>query len=487
MSLRQKSIQGVFWSAVQNWGASLLSGVVLLVLAHLLPAASFGLVALAAAFIAFLEILLRQGFAVAVVQRQELEPLHLTTAFWTGIGVAVVLTTLGVTCAGLVAAVFNEPELAPIIRWFSLGILIVAFGNTHQAILRRELAFKSLAIRSLAASVGGGAVGIGMALSGCGVWSLVGQNLAAGLIGTIVLWTSTTWRPGLAFSLRHLRDLWAIGIFVTGVNLLNFVGLRIDTFLVGYFLGSEMLGFYFLAHRILSVLLTVLAQTVSSVALSTFSRLQHDLNQMRTAMYTATQMTGLVAIPILLGLSLTADVFVPTLFGENWNASIPVLRMLALFGIVQAMTHFNGPVILACGKASWRFGLAAFEALAQVIAISISVRWGLTAVATACLIRILLTSPISVWVVYKLIRIDPIIYLRRYLAPLGASLIMAGAVLGVKHLIGTRLGDAETLVVCVLVGAGVYSLVIWIGARTLAVQAWEFFRIAVAPVRGKTP
>ena len=38
--------------------------------------------------------------------------------------------------------------------------------------------------------------------------------------------------------------------------------------------------------------------------------------------------------------------------------------------------------------------------------------------------------------------------------------VALGAVLGVKHLIGTRLGDAETLIVCVLVGAGVYSLVI---------------------------
>ena len=486
MSLRQKSIQGVFWSAVQNWGAGLLSGVVLLVLAHLLPAESFGLVALAAVFISFLEILLRQGFGLALVQRKDLEPLHLTTAFWTGIGVAVVLTTVGVTCAGLVAALFNEPELAPIVRWFSLGILIVAFGNTQQAMLRRELAFKSLAVRSLVASLGGGAVGIGMSLSGYGVWSLVGQHLASGLIGTVVLWRSTTWRPDLAFSLTHLRDLWTIGIFAMGVNLLNFLGQRIDTFLVGYFLGSEMLGYYFLAYRTLSVLLNVLAQTVSSVALSTFSRLQHDLDQMRRAMYTATQMTGLVAIPILLGLFLTADVFVPALFGENWNASIPVLRVLALFGIVQAMTHFNGPVILACGKTSWQFALAAFEALAQVVAISISVRWGLTAVATACLIRICFTSPVAVWVVYKLINIDPIIYLRRYLAPLGASLVMAGAVLGVKHLIGMRLGDGGTLVVCVLVGAGVYSLVIWIGARTLAVQAWEFFRIAVAPGRGKT-
>ena len=486
MSLRQKSIQGVFWSAVQNWGAGLVAGIVLLVLAHLLPAESFGLVALAAAFISLLEILLRQGFGIALVQRENLEPLHLTTVFWTGLGVAVVLTTVGVTCAGLVAAFFQEPELAPIVRWFSLGILIIAFGNTQEAMLRRELAFRSLAIRSLAASLGGGAVGIGMALSGYGVWSLVGQHLASGLIGTVVLWWSTTWRPNLSFSLTHLRDLWAIGTFSMGVNLLNFLGLRIDTFLVGYFLGSEMLGYYFLSFRILSVMLNVLTQTVSTVALSTFSRLQQDFNQMRRAMYTVTQMTGLVAIPMFVGLSLTAEFLVPLFFGKNWSASVPVLRVLALFGIVHAMTHFNGPVILACGKASWRFGLAAFEAFAQVVAISISVRWGLTAVATACLIRICVTSPVSVWVVYKLIRIDPVVYLRRYLAPLGASMVMAGAVVGVKHLMGTRWGDAQTLIACVLVGGGVYSLVIWIGARTLVVQAWEFFRIAVAPAREKT-
>ena len=169
MSLRQKTIKGVFWSAVQNWGSNLILTAVLLVLAHLLPAEAFGLVALASAVVLLMEILLKQGFGQALVQKAELKPEHLDTAFWTGMSIAVVLTLAGVAAAEVVATLFGEPELAPIVRWLSLSFLIGALGHTQQALLRRRLAFKSLAIRSLVAAVGGGIVGIGMALWGWGM------------------------------------------------------------------------------------------------------------------------------------------------------------------------------------------------------------------------------------------------------------------------------------------------------------------------------
>jgi len=481
VSLRQKAIKGVFWSGVQNWGASLIATLVLFVLARFLGEEEFGLLGIALVFILLMELVLKQGFGQALVQKQELEPEHVHTAFWTGMVLAVVMTVLGVATAGVVAAVYDEPALAPVIRWLSLSFVIGALGHTQHALLRRELAFKSLAIRQLVAAIAGGVVGIGMALAECGVWSLVGQVLATGAVGSFVLWIACDWRPQPKFSGRHLKELWSFGIFAMGVNFLAFLTRRFDMLLIGLCLGTGPAGLYFIGFRLLSAMLQVFTHTVAAVALPTFSRIQHDPQQMRNAFYTATQMTGLIAFPAFVGLAALAPELVPVLFGKGWDASVPVVRVLALLGIIQALVHFTGPVILAKGKASWRFGLGCLDALAQVTAVLFAVQWGIVAVAVACAVRIALTYPVFLLGVHRLITLDFAAYAYRSVVPVVGSLLMAGAVLGAKWLLADLLAPPLLLATCIAVGVLVYSLVIFLFARPLANQTLDLLLLAVMP------
>lgn len=481
MSLRQKAVRGVFWSAIQNWGASLVATLVLLVLARVLEKEAFGLVAIASAIVLFMEIFLKQGFGQALIQKAELEPEHLDTAFWTGVLLAIVMTTAGVAVAGVVATIYREPDLVPVIRWLSLTFILGAFGHTQHALLRREMAFKSLAIRQLMGALGGGAVGIGMALWGFGVWSLVGQVLATAMVSSVVLWMACDWRPRLVFSGRHLKELWSFGVFAMGVNLLAFFTRRSDMLLIGYFLGTKPAAFYFLAVRLLSFMTQVFTQTISAVALPTFSRIQHDSQQTRNAFYTATQMTSLIAFPAFAGLAALAPELVPVLSGVGWEPSIPVVRILAFFGMVDAVSHFTGPVILAKGKASWRFGLGCLDALTQVIAVLIAVQWGITAVAIACLIRIALVFPVFLLGVHRLIRLDFAAYLHRSVMPVVGSLLMAVAVLGAKWLLADLLAPPVLLAACIVIGVLVYSLLIVLFARSLANQTRDLLLLAILP------
>ncbi|MBD0389094.1 MAG: oligosaccharide flippase family protein [Nostoc sp. C3-bin3] len=116
MNLRQKAVKGVVWSAIQSWGRQAIAFIVFALLARLLAPEVFGLVALAGVFLAFTQVFLDQGFADAIVQREQLDPEHLDTAFWTNLGIGLLLTLLGIAVAGLVADLFNQPQLTPIIR-----------------------------------------------------------------------------------------------------------------------------------------------------------------------------------------------------------------------------------------------------------------------------------------------------------------------------------------------------------------------------------
>ena len=207
MGLQQKAIAGAAWAAVQNWGSQFGALIVFLVLARLLTPEDFGLVALANVFLAFVQVFLNQGFPQALIQRKNLEPEHIDTAFWTNIAVGVVLAIAGMIAAPWVSAAFDRTALTPILRWFSLLLVVSSLVDVQQALLERAFAYRYLAVRSLLGLLISGVVGITLALSGAGVWSLVAQQLIYETVGMLVLWRASDWRPQFRFSMRHFQDL----------------------------------------------------------------------------------------------------------------------------------------------------------------------------------------------------------------------------------------------------------------------------------------
>lgn len=474
MNIKQTVIQGVFWTAIQNWGSQAGSLVIFLILARLLTPEAFGLVAMANVFVVFMQIFLDQGFAQALIQRQELEPEHLDTAFWTNIVGGSLLTLLGIVFADQIALLFDQAQLAPIVRCLSFAFLISAFSSVQQAFLERKFAFKTIALRWLVAVLVGGIVGISMALSGFGVWSLVGQQLAQELAGVLTLWAASQWRPGFRFSRSHFQQLFGFGINILAFNFLTFINHRSDDFLIGFFLGPTALGYYSVAYRVLDVMTQLLVSTSTQVALPTFSRLQEDLDRLRHGFYKATQFTSLIAFPTFLGMAALAPELVRLLFGEQWLPSVPVMQILALMGIVRAVTFFKGAVFVAMGKPSWRFWLGLLDAGVNLLGFILVVRWGILAVATVYVARGYLLFPIGQWAIDKLIQTSFLTYLRQLISPFVSSLVMVAIILCAKYLFLDRLNSLSMLAVGIILGSGTYVLAIRLFSPKLFQELLEF-------------
>ncbi|MBD2298358.1 lipopolysaccharide biosynthesis protein [Nostoc sp. FACHB-190] len=455
-NLRQKAVKGVLWSAIESWGKQAVSFGVFFLLARLLGPEAFGLVALSGIFLSFLQIFVDQGFSTAIVQRQDLEPEHLDTAFWTNLGVSILLTTISISCAGLVASFFKEPHLIPIIRCLSLNFVFGGLSGVQQAILQRELAFKVLAVRSLVAVLVGGSVGIVLALLGFGVWSIVGQSLANSIAQVIALWWVSSWRPRFKFSQKHFKELFTFGINIVGINVLNFVNQNSDNFLIGYYLGSVALGYYAVAYRILTVVSQLLITVIQKIAVPVFSRLQQEPEKMRKALYSAIHLTSLVAFPAFIGLSILAPELIVVVFGQKWIPSIPVMQILNLIGPLYAGFFYNGAVLMALGKPTWNLLLNFIQASGNLIGFIIAVQWGITAVASAYIIRAYLTCPIPIWMLYKTLNIKISTYLRQYVVPTVGTLVMVIVILITKKFLSQAMSLYGALFIYIVLGGITY-------------------------------
>lgn len=455
-SLKETVVGGVLWASTGSSGRQFLGFAVYAVLARLVGPEAFGLAALAAIYIAFVEVFVTQGFGTAIVQRKSLEQGHLDSAFWVTIAMATALTVTSHLLAGQVAILFGEPRLAAVVRWLSCSLLFGGFSAIPQALLTREMAFRALAVRSLLSTAIGGAVGLAMALGGFGVWSLVGQQLAGAAAGLAALWSATSWRPSLHCSRRHLRDLFQFAISIVGNNLLWIAAQRTDQGLIGLRFNAVALGPYALASRAIQLVVDAVSEPLQMVALPAFARLQDERERLHNAFYRSTEVAAAIAMPTFSGIVALAPSFVPLVFGPRWSAAVPLFQLMALYGLVRATLIFGHPLMLAIGRPGVYLLLFGSNVGLTLALCSLAVWWSPAAVAGALSLAMSVHGGIFLAVCRKLTGISIRAMAFRLSAPACVAAVMFVAVVAFRRLTQDGLGDLLTVTAGVALGAGIY-------------------------------
>ena len=252
--------------------------------------------------------------------------------------------------AGPLASFYGEPEVQPLFVVVSLGFLVSALGTTHMSLLVRDMEFRRLELRQIAATLVGAVVGITIAIADGGAWAIVGQQLAEAVTSTALLWYLTPWSPSFTFSRGTLRRLGGFAGNVFAENLLYQAGRSLSSLLIGRFLGASAVGVYVLATNVILVPFSRIAAPLQQVFFPAFSQMKDDRERLADVWIRATRMVGLVSIPSLIGLAIVAPDFVQVVLGPRWAEAIPVIQILALVGVIQSLQTLSGEVLLALDR-----------------------------------------------------------------------------------------------------------------------------------------
>jgi PST family polysaccharide transporter len=453
---RDKAVRGVAWAGAANWGSQLLSFGVYAGLARLLNPQTFGMVALAGVYVAFIQIFVTQGFGAAIIQRRDLKEEHLDSAFWIAMATAVAFCFLSILLARPIAHFFREPGIVSVIRWLSVSILLYALSSVPMAILTRDLNFRALAVRSLATTGVGGAVGLAMAFFGWGVWSLVGLQLVGAGLGCICLWFAVPWRPRLEISKRHLLDLYSFSLSLTGNDLLWFFSQKSDQTMVGYSFGSSGLGPYSLASRLPTLLYDAMVGPFQSVAFPAFSKLQLEPLECERALHKYCEISSLLCLPMFAGMAAVAPELVLCLFGARWAAAAPILQVLAFYGAMRVVISFVHPLMLAKGRAELYLLMSIILSTLTFVGCLVAARWSPQAVAFSMIVSILIFTAIFLGVAQKFLEIRARPLLKCFAFPGLCSLLLLLAVGALRGFITKGFAPLTSLAICIVAGAAVY-------------------------------
>ncbi len=186
--LRRRTVHGVAWNLLGVGLRVVLQAIVLMLLARLLTAQDFGIVAAALVVVNLSALFAEVGIGPALVQIPDLTPEHVRSAFTTVVLLGAALWGLLAWQAATVAAWFGIAELTSVIPLMA-SVFFVRNLTVGDWLLQRALGFRQLAILELQSyAVGFGLVSVALAASGVGVMAIVAGHVTQAVVRTVLLW-----------------------------------------------------------------------------------------------------------------------------------------------------------------------------------------------------------------------------------------------------------------------------------------------------------
>ena len=449
---------GVAWKAVSQLTVQLSRIVVVLVLARMLSLHDWGLAAEVLVFSGFVVVFTDNAFGTALIQRRVLQKGDRSTVFWLSAGIGLALTLVGIGLSGPLAAYYDEPRVQPLFAAVSVGFLISALGTTQMALLARDMRWRRLELRQIAATLVGSVAGITIALKGYGPWAIVGQQLVEATMSTVLLWCLSPWRPSLRFSGASLSKLGSFAGYVFGENLLYQAGRNLGILVMGGVLKAPAVGAFALATNVILVPFTRFAAPLQQVFFPAFSRMNGDRERIADVWIRASRLIAMFAMPALVGLAIVAPEFVDVVFGHEKAAIVPLIQILAWVGIVQSIQTLDGEVLLALNRARTLFRFTAFWFVCTIAAFAIGLPWGVKGVAVCYAIAATLVEPVRAYITTRALGIPLIRFVGALSGVAQATAIMAVVLVPVRAaLASVDMPAAAQLAVLVVLGTGAFA------------------------------
>ncbi|MDB4790217.1 lipopolysaccharide biosynthesis protein [Akkermansiaceae bacterium] len=376
-NLKTKMTSGFVWNLLGLVGRQGTTFLVSLVLCRILDVRDFGVIALSMGLVGMVLGLTDAGLVSALIRQKDASKEQWSTAFWLNIFLGVFLVAVLCISGPALGAAFREPQVGILIVVFAPLALVYALSSTQQTYLRKEMRFKELAIASLIAGLVSGFVGIFLAYSGYGVWTLVVQAYLAAVVRGCAIWFISSWRPTLHFEISSLSPLWPYIRRVYPVDMLGIFFSRLDTLVIGRMFGPVSLGYYNRSKSFELLINRFAAESLRTVLFSGFSLISNDKTQAGKLYQRLLDIVAYLSVGLAGFFYITADEIVPILFSDKWIPSIPYLKVMLLAGYVAPVISIQVSILRAVGDGRSYLGGDLIKKLLLIASLVIGFQFGI--------------------------------------------------------------------------------------------------------------
>lgn len=420
--IAHSSIKSGAWMFARQFIIRMISLVTIAILARHISPAGFGLVALAQVVLQFLVLSQTNGIGTYVIyDRKPGWEDRSHSAFWLNFIITVV--ELGILFGALpfMSRFYIQPELPYVLAVLGTTYFIQQLGVVPDSLNQRKLCFRPIVIRDTLLNIFSSILGVVMALTGWGIWSLVIPTLITQPINVAASFVIAGWRPRLKFGIKDWGPIAKYSVPLIGTGFLGLVANDGDTLLVGKVLGSQALGFYNVAWNLSNLVGRNITGVVSAVAMPALTMVSSDINRLQEGYRRMLRLLGLVTFPALFMLFALADDVVRLVYGPGWGSVVNLVRIFIIFTVIRSVTSPVGIIYNVVGRSDIGFKFTLGFLPFYLAAIFFGSQGGITGVAIGVTVVRTIGAIIALWISTRLINLPFV----RAISPL-----FPGAVIG---------------------------------------------------------
>lgn len=340
------------WNLISGLVRTCLQLVQLIVLTRFLSPQDYGLMAMVMVVIGYAALFSDMGLSTAFVQRQHISHEERSSLYWLSVAMGAALMLVVIAASPLAAYLLKAPELPGLIAWVSTNFLVVALGQQLRMDAEKALNFRPVALIEIISAISGFALAVSMAWRGWGVYALVAASMFSTWVTMLLCWAMLAqgWRPSWRLHWIEVRWFVRFGGGMLFNNVINHINSTVDVLLGGRLLGAAQLGLYSLPRNLILQVQSVVNPVFTRVGFPVIASIQHDPARVRQVYLKIMNLTATVNAPIYVAMAVFAPEFVQLLLGDRFQDAAPLLRVLALWGLLRSFGNPAGSLVFGLGR-----------------------------------------------------------------------------------------------------------------------------------------
>ncbi len=408
-ALASQAVRGGLLATAGSYSTIAVGFAANLILTRLLLPETFGILAIATFYFALFNLRTKLSAGYAFAQDQTTSASTFTTFVLMDLGASAL--TIGLAAAVLpVLRLAYGPEVGWAVLILAVSGVVESVAVAAQTILEKtqHMGRTSLVI-SLVFPLSY-LPAFALAVGGQGYLSLLAQTFTFALLMLLGLWWlmrrtlpalwQTPWRFDRVVARRYLAFGMPLGLAsLASIGLFQF-----DNFLIGTYVGVDILGYYDRAYRTAQWPVVLLSAIVTRAALYTYVRIRDDAARLARSLELTTWSINVIGLPMALGVFTSAPDLVRLLYGERWLPAALFLRLLLLVSIIRPLLDNASSFFIALGKVRVSVGLQVTQALLLLALGSLlTAGFGATGTAVAVVITFAVSLLLAYWQLRKLV------------------------------------------------------------------------------------
>lgn len=399
---RKDIIKGFSWLGSFRLITRALSFLRTALIARLLTPSQVGIFGIATIVLAFVEILTETGINIFLTQKKDDIDKYISSAWMISIFRGLIISIVIFLASGTITYFYDLKGYEALFQFIAFVPLIRGFINPSVVKFTKELSFHKEFYYRTTLFLFESAMTILFVYLFPSPMSLAWGLIVGALFEVFYSFGFARPLPHVSLNGEYVREVLGKGKWLTATGIFNYLYHNGDDLIVGKILGTTSLGLYEMAYKISMLPISEGSDVIGRVMFPVYVKMNHDIQRLQRAYLKSVLMITAFAIPLGIIFMLFPKEIIHIILGDQWVGAAEVLRYLALFGVLRAISISVIAPLYALHRQSDVAGITLVSLVVMLISIfPLIARFGLVGAAMAALLGTIAAFPVSIYYIQR--------------------------------------------------------------------------------------